>query len=659
MMRSAGNEVPEAADEHEHLPNGGSFESLGAPRLSPTRGAILSVAGLTWLLIELWRAWTPGLITIFGRAAETPPELIGAFALAVMGTPLVLLALTGRLLLSRPTAYLLATGVALAARTVIPYLEGGKPLLWTASLGVAAGVLALAIAHARLGAGIVPGVLAGIALAATTHAALGTWGAVWRTDWTEIIVFLLLLSLVVGGLLETRATAPTAAPTWLAWTTLPLLLLAGMALANAARAGVAIPGGATVVAAAAAAGAAHAILLPNPRRHRDLGAALLVAAAAVTMLPESTTDGIPGRLPSWTVAGFVVGMPAAALLLGGTSARAGVRKAPALAVGGGALLFTAMLFAVFAGYDLGYRADWVIVLVALVVALLAIWRGAETKPATRPTRRSILTALGAVVAAAVVAGLGPFATVRPLSDPAADPQSAPPAGTHRLMAWNLRMGYGINGTFRPAETARLIRDSGADIVLLSEIDRGWLLNGGQDQLRVLARLLDMHAVFGPAADQVWGDAVLSTHPLVDARGHAFPGYDSLTGAEALAVTVRAPGGDLRVISTHLQPDASGPDSTLRQARDLAALMTASRDLPTVAGGDLNTELSDRAWQVLLDPGYADALASGRPLLTSSSDHLEKEIDHLLFSPGLTASRPQAPRSLLSDHLPVLVDVTRD
>ena len=81
-----------------------------------------------------------------------------------------------------------------------------------------------------------------------------------------------------------------------------------------------------------------------------------------------------------------------------------------------------------------------------------------------------------------------------------------------MVAYNLRMGYGIDGRFDQHAVAELLGRQHADVILLSEIDRGWLLNGGQDQLRIVARLLDMEAAFGPAADQVWGDAILSREP---------------------------------------------------------------------------------------------------------------------------------------------------
>ena len=192
-------------------------------------------------------------------------------------------------------------------------------------------------------------------------------------------------------------------------------------------------------------------------------------------------------------------------------------------------------------------------------------------------------------------------------------------------------------------------------MLLSEIDRGWLLNGGQDQLGVLARLLGFEMAFGPAGDQVWGDAILSRWPLTEVRNDPLPDYDSLTGATVLSATVTPPKGEaVRVIATHLQPDAEGEDPTLRQARDVAARAKGVTG-PVIVGGDFNFEPGSGSWQAMIDAGLGDALAKARPLRTARSDELTEEIDHV-FVRGLTATGPRAPATLLSDHLPVIVDL---
>ncbi len=604
-----------------------------------------AVAALVWLLVELLRGWTPLLITVFGRAAETPPELIGLFALAVTAVPLAALAGAGDRL-HHPVVPPVLVIAALVARLLLPFLSGYL-LLTVATIGVAAALLALALAAGHLGDALVPGLFVGLAVAATTHAALGTWGAAHRLDAAGAVSTALLVALIATTLRAHREGPAAPAAIRTAALVLPVLLLAGIALANPARGLVATAMGAMVVVAAAV---VAALLAQRGwgRWHRVAGAVALVVGTAATMIPDPL--GLPSLL------GMAVGLPGLAVLLSPVPAAAPAQPSPtrvSRVVASTALLFTVLLFAFYAGYDMGYRADWVVVAVAVVVAVVALLPldapGVTTAQAPLPSR-----SLSVVLVAALAAGIGPLLSVRALDD-----GPAPADGVVRVAAWNLRMGYGMDGTFRPDEVARVLRDEGSDIVLLSEIDRAWLLNGGQDQLTVLARLLGFHLAFGPAGDQVWGDAILSRWPLTDIRDQDLPGYDSLTGATALSATVTPPKGPaLRVVATHLQPDADGSDPTLRQARDVAALASPAKGdpLPVVLGGDFNFEPGSGSWTALREAGFRDALADARPLRTARSDALTEEIDHIFVSEGVRASKAQAPKSLLSDHLPVVVEL---
>lgn len=633
---------------------------------------VLAVAAIVWLAIDLLRSWTPLLITVFGRAAQTPAELIGAFALGVTAVPLALLLFPGERLTRGRAPLWTVIALALGARWAIHALAG-TPLLVVSSIGVAAALIALALTAARAGEAFGAGLVTGIAGATVTHATLGTWAAIWRLDAPGLLITVLLTGLVVtAGAALGEATGP--APVRIAWLALPILLLAGITLANPARALVAHPAGSGVVAAAATVAALLATRRWS-RMTRTAAALGVVLATAATMLPDP--------LAGWVLFGFAVGMPCLSIvvtlpptLAPGPTRGHGVRVARALA--GGALLFTVVLFAFYAGYDMGYRADWLVVAVAFVLALVLVVAPAVTPTSANPegadptsadptsadpTGRAVAptsvavrgTALTAAVLAVLVAALGPVLTVRP---PAG--ASAEASEDLTLAAYNVRMGFGIDGTFAPERVADLLRTQGADVVLLSEVDRGWLLNGGQDQLTVLARLLDADVAFGPAGDQVWGDAILSRHPLSDVRARRLPAYDSLTGAQVLAATLTLPSGArVRVLSTHVQPDADGPDPTLRQAEDIVAFTTAEQrrtGLPVVLGGDFNFEPGSRSWAAVTDAGLIDALAAARPLLTSSSDDLREEIDHVFVSAGLRADNARTVLTGLSDHLPVLVDI---
>lgn len=167
----------------------------------------------------------------------------------------------------------------------------------------------------------------------------------------------------------------------------------------------------------------------------------------------------------------------------------------------------------------------------------------------------------------------------------------------------------------------------------------------------------MPYVFGPAADPVWGDAVLSRWPVTDPRSLPLPAVGAPTGAQALAVTLDLGDGvRTAVVSTHLQPPpGQGPVVQARAVADFAIGYAAGR--PLVVAGDLNTEPGDEAFGQFTNAGLADALAAARPLATSPADDPREQIDHVFVSPGLTPSDPVAVRSTASDHLPVAVTLT--
>jgi hypothetical protein len=123
------------------------------------------------------------------------------------------------------------------------------------------------------------------------------------------------------------------------------------------------------------------------------------------------------------------------------------------------------------------------------------------------------------------------------------------------------MGFGLDGTYRPAEAARAIAAQRPDVVVLSEVDRAWLLNGGHDDLQVLARKLGMRFVFGPAADAVWGDAVLTNLPVGAIEIGA-----AVRGGRADGGTGAGCGGDVRRAGDRGRVDAHPAAAGCRAAR---------------------------------------------------------------------------------------------
>ncbi|MEV0156465.1 endonuclease/exonuclease/phosphatase family protein [Micromonospora sp. NPDC050686] len=242
---------------------------------------------------------------------------------------------------------------------------------------------------------------------------------------------------------------------------------------------------------------------------------------------------------------------------------------------------------------------------------------------------------------------------RPVAAPAA-PAATP--SSLRVVAYNVRMGFGLNGRLDVDAVARTVSGTRPDVVLLSEVDRGWLLNGGHDTLALLAGRLRLPYVFAPAADPVWGDAVLSRYPVRSGRTRPLAAHGAPTGAQALGVTLDLGGRDVAVVATHLQPPpGAGPVAQAREVADFALRYAAGR--PLVLGGDLNTEPGDRAFAEFTRAGLVDALAAARPVPTSPADDPRSQIDHVFVTAGLTPGEVAAPRSTASDHLPVAVTLT--
>jgi endonuclease/exonuclease/phosphatase family metal-dependent hydrolase len=581
------------------------------------------------LLVDVLRVFLPSVITVFGQAADTPAELLGAFALLWFVLPLAVPRFSRSLV---PAGALALAG----ARVALQFTDGGRPQLWIAAAGVLAGLVWLTAVAVR-GSGF-GGVVIGIALSALVHGALGTVDLAWRGGlWSVVVV-------VVAAAFLASSAGPPAGPVTgpRAWgVVLPALLLWGAvggspSLVTASVAYLAGSGGVASSTAAAGALWVKALVAVSvvlflggfALRARRSGAVALVAGCALAVAGPVWLL-VPAML--LVAAGLGLCLAAAASGPGGT----GPRRGYALAGGGIGMAVAAILH--YSAYDLGYDNRPVFVVVAAVIAAVAV----RTRRAVREVRGNwvLAGALGLVALLAVDGGRW------------GDLEREHEGDSLRLVAYNVRMGTGLDGRFDPDRTAAVIAAQRPDVVLLSEVDRGWWLNGGHDGVSVLASRLGMSAWFAPAADAVWGDALLTRLPVVRTRTVPLTADGAPTGAQALSAVLRAGGREVTVVSTHLQPPP-GREPVV-QAREVAALA----DGPTIVGGDLNTEPGDPAYQVLLDAGLVDAFAAARPVLTSTADDPTKQIDHVLTTPGFTSSQVTTSGGEASDHLAVAVTLT--
>ena len=231
-----------------------------------------------------------------------------------------------------------------------------------------------------------------------------------------------------------------------------------------------------------------------------------------------------------------------------------------------------------------------------------------------------------------------------------------------LLSWNIHAGKDADRRDNLERVAAAIRESGADLVLLQEVDRNTERSGRVDQLAILERLTGFHGRFGKTLDYQGGDygiAVLSRWPIVRDSMVALrvepPSVRAGGSREPrgmLHVVVAAPAGEIHLLNTHL--DAARQDAARRQEiAQVAALARRLREAGRVviAGGDLNAEPDTPVIAAMRAAGFVDlwsACGAGSGLTYPSRDAV-KRIDYLFATPGLRCERAGVLESDASDH----------
>jgi endonuclease/exonuclease/phosphatase family metal-dependent hydrolase len=557
----------------------------------------------------------------------------------------------------------LALLVGLAADTALAGLGGGWDYAWSITPWTVA--VAVALAGAALGAlaslpdppggsgsgergrrlaAVVP--LAGIGPALFPHA------LVWQNlGWQAVLggrspaqAFLLVM---VGNLAALAAGTATALAREVRWP------VAGTALAGLA---VAVVLGETATAAVGVLGqAATAVLLVIIiRRATEPAGGLGMSppdpppAGGLGMSPP---DPPPGGRRRGRVAGL---------------------GAVAAAWTAGMGLFVLLVFAYYAAYDVVLPAGNG-PLPALAAALAGLAAAGATfagpAPGSAPRRGSVADSDGARAALSTApVGIGVALLVVPLLSwvAAPGPVAATPgtgaARPVRVMSYNLHFGFDVSGWSDLEGVARAIEASGAEVVGLQEVSRGWYVNGATDMLAWLQRRLRMpYARFAGASDAVWGNAVLSRFPIVAGEVVRLPREGVPLRRNALRVELDLGGGRrLRVVVTHLH-HVEGPDGARVRLAQLPRLLELAAGRPaTVLMGDFNAEPGSAEAALLRASGLRDGFTAGgggpADELTWPADRPDRRIDYIWLSGDLAATGFAATTGTASDHRGIAVTV---
>jgi endonuclease/exonuclease/phosphatase family metal-dependent hydrolase len=225
----------------------------------------------------------------------------------------------------------------------------------------------------------------------------------------------------------------------------------------------------------------------------------------------------------------------------------------------------------------------------------------------------------------------------------------------RIMTYNLHNGFNTDGYLDMEAIAQVIENNNPDIIALQEISRGWVISGRIDMLIWLSQRLNMPYIFGPTADPLWGNAILSRYPILEYKSYDLPPRD-LFILRGFTSAVFNLGGDnnLRVIATHFHHLAE--DSDIRQMQSTAIIDFWNGIDRTVILGDFNAEPDAPEIDMLRQAGLVDAFMGMEPhtALTYHSANPYQRIDYIWVSPDLEVEEVYVPFSNASDHLPIVV-----
>ena len=227
----------------------------------------------------------------------------------------------------------------------------------------------------------------------------------------------------------------------------------------------------------------------------------------------------------------------------------------------------------------------------------------------------------------------------------------------RAVSFNVHHGtLGASGPVDPVRLGEVCAGFDADVLALQEIECGVARSGRVDLPAVVAEATGLALVFDPVRRVEggrYGNALLVRGSFVQSASlRLYRPRLRFRGERRRAIEVLAhldrPRLDVWIVASHLSIE---PDEVDRQLTEVVD-RTARRPVPKLLLGDLNRR-----------PPHVEAAAAGTGLTvadlslpTYPADGPRIRIDHLLVG-GLHVDRVSVPEVAVSDHRPLVVDLT--
>lgn len=227
-----------------------------------------------------------------------------------------------------------------------------------------------------------------------------------------------------------------------------------------------------------------------------------------------------------------------------------------------------------------------------------------------------------------------------------------------VVSYNIRHGRGNDEQVDLERTARVLREQGADIIALQEVDNRVQRSGSVAQADSLGRLLGMHPAFGAFMDYQggqYGMGLLSRRPLFGVVPVQLPDGNEPRVA-LLARTTSARGDTIAVFVVHFDW-VSNDTFRFKQATALTRVLD-TLSTPYIVVGDFNDVPPSRTLALFRSRAMEAAKPAGASF-TFPSPEPRREIDYIFAAP-MNAWTARAVRvvdeRVASDHRPVRAEL---
>lgn len=632
-----------------------------------TAGEILLPALSVLFGLQILRAAIPQMVWLFGDRFGMNAAFLGIIALAVFSFSF----LTGILRKIRGNDRLIlfsAFGLGLARLLVqVQWPEPLAGMLLSLTGILFFGVFMSAYldkvrAAGKAGIGnLVTGLLAGLLFDTALHGAFRTYDMAWQPGILPLILTIILVfihCLAVYSLPFRKPVHENAYGVTWPWLALgPFLFLQLVVFQNIARLSVLTgwpqPYVYGWILLSQIAGLSAAVCLMKTNRY-GLSVSILAGIAITAATAFSSSEN-----PLISALSLFIGQVTASVLftlLLNATVTVTTDTAPKsinAPNGTGFVLLGALTLAYYTGYQitLPYENPVLEPAAAFIMAVCGIIAAARASSETAPLKTSWL-----------LPGLSLLFLVLPLTSLLIrqEPETiSGPGFPVRLMTYNLHNGFNTDGDLDLEALTLVIEEANPDIVVLQEISRGWLISGRTDMLDWLSQRLDMPYVSGPTEGALWGSAVLSRFPVIESGNYELPPRDLFLRRGYLSVRFDIGEGKvLNVIATHLHHLEE--DSAIRQQQVPVILDAWNNQEYTVITGDMNARPDTREMAMFRDAGLTDVMAGAVPPegFTFRSSAPYERIDYIWITPDLKVNNAGVINSTASDHLPVIVELTR-